>query len=145
MSNITIIKEFKVGSSYFFDKFDDFKSKDEDVLLISDNPINPKSKLMGFHIDNKDYFIISKLPKNEILDYHVNCKSPMLCGKFLVPEVCEFFNITLDDLKILESKFKNMDDKHGYETFIYECYLKNNKIELTEEQLLEAYKLYKNK
>lgn len=145
MFNVKVIKEFKVGSSYFFDKFDDFKSKDEDFLLITDNPINSKHKLMGFKIENKDYFIISNLSKEALLDYHINCKTPMLCGKFLIPEVCEFFNITIDDLKQLDSKFKNMDQNHKYETFIYNCYLENNKINLTKEQLLEAYKLYKNK
>ena len=50
---------------------------------------------------------------------------------------------TIDDLKLFQSAFDNIDERHKYEKVIYEPYIKNNAFVLTDEQRNEAYKLYK--
>ena len=67
----------------------------------------------------------------------------MAAGKFLSPELAEYMNITIDDLKLFQSAFDNIDKRHTYEKVIYESYIKNNAFVLTDEQRNEAYKLYK--
>ena len=67
----------------------------------------------------------------------------MAAGKFLSPELAEYMNITIDDLKLFQSAFDNIDERHSYEKVIYESYIKNNAFVFTDEQRNEAYKLYK--
>lgn len=70
---------------------------------------------------------------------------PMKVGKFLVPEFCEAIGFTIEDLKIFKNLVNQLDDAHSYEKIIYDAYLKNGKLELTDEQLNRAYKEYKIK
>ena len=69
--------------------------------------------------------------------------STMAVGKLLVPEVCNYMGITLEELKQFEFAFENIDDKHKYEKIIFDSYIKNNSFTLTKEQRDLAYKEYK--
>lgn len=92
-----------------------------------------------------DYFIYKKMPKNEFIHFFITTKPPMRATIFLIPEVIEFFELTINDLDLLQNVFYHMDDKHSYERLIYDFYRQNNGFYLTEEQLKAAYEDYKSK
>ena len=62
----------------------------------------------------------------------LNSKVPMRVGKFLNKEFNEYLGFTIDDLKVFNELFNELDKEHLYEKRIYEYYIENNKFELTE-------------
>ena len=131
--------EFIIGSEYFFQGYPNYKTKDHDILVLLDNPL--PVPVLNWKKDDEDIFLYSPLTKEEWIE---NTKTvPMKAGKFLIPEVCECIGFTLEDLKIFEDCFNNMDDKHKYEKIIYDAYLENKDFKLTDEQRNTAYKEYK--
>lgn len=67
---------------------------------------------------------------------------PITAGKFLVPELCLHIGAVLDDLKPLKPLFEKIDKKHDYQKYIYDCYMNNKSLCLTEPQRKNAYKMY---
>ena len=138
------IKRIKIGSSVFFSGYDDYKSKDVDVIAIMDTffpGIN--SMNMRFRDTNEDVFLYRNLNKDEFIDDALTSGVPMRAGKFLVPEFVEYIGFTIDDLKVLKPMFEQMDDKHKYETVIYDSYIENKSFTLTDSQRDRAYEEYK--
>lgn len=134
-----------MGSSCFFNKFEDYVKKDDDEMHIMDSfaLLKTSTNVLNMKQEGKDVFFYRNISKEEhikdILESGVN----MRAGKFLVPEIVEYFHFTIDDLKQLESCFNNMDEKHKYEKIIYDSYIENQDFKLTDEQLLKAYNEYK--
>ena len=138
------IQKFKMGSSYFFDIYDDYKLKDNDELHIVDEFIFPNKVCMNMRrFDGNDIFIFKNTGKQEYINDVYESGVNMKVGKFLIPEFNKYINFTIDDLKSLQPIFDNMDEKHTYERVIFESYLKNGDFFLTDEQRREAYKEYK--
>ena len=138
------IQKFKMGSSYFFDIYDDYKLKDNDELHIVDEFIFPNRVCMNMKLfDGNDIFIFKNTDKQEYINDVYESGVNMKVGKFLIPEFNKYINFTIDDLKSLQPIFDNMDKKHTYERVIFESYLKNGDFFLTDEQRMEAYKEYK--
>ena len=137
-------KRIEIGSQVFFKEYSDYQSHDKDYIEFQDEPKLFKT-FMNARGKGTDIFFYKTMPKQEFIDYELeHCKkTPMAAGKFLVPELCEYINITIDDLKLFDESFKNMDDRHGYEKMIYEAYVENNAFTLTDEQRDNAYKKYK--
>ena len=133
-----------MGSSYFFDIYDDYKLKDNDELHIVDEFIFPNKVCMNMRLfDGNDIFIFKNTDKQEYINDVYESGVNMKVGKFLIPEFNKYINFTIDDLKSLQPIFDNMDEKHTYERVIFESYLKNRDFFLTDEQRREAYKEYK--
>ena len=133
-----------MGSSYFFDRYDDYKIKDNDQLHIVDEFIFPNRVCMNMKLfDGNDIFIFKNTDKQEYINDVYESGVNMKVGKFLIPEFNKYINFTIDDLKSLQPIFDNMDKKHTYERVIFESYLKNGDFFLTDEQRMEAYKEYK--
>lgn len=133
-----------MGSSYFFDRYDDYKIKDNDELHIVDEFIFPNRVCMNMKLfDGNDIFIFKNTDKQEYINDVYESGVNMKVGKFLIPEFNKYINFTIDDLKSLQPIFDNMDKKHTYERVIFESYLKNGDFFLTDEQRMEAYKEYK--
>lgn len=132
---------FLVGSGYFFGAFDNFKSKDKDLLYLMDGWFL-KRPSVWFRDKDADMFLYPNIGIR-LLKECLKENDPYTAGKFLVPEFCEYIGATIEDVKRLETLFYALDEKHRYETFIYECYVKNNGLWLTEEQRLKAYEIYK--
>ena len=133
-----------MGSSYFFDRYDDYKIKDNDELHIVDEFIFPNRVCMNMKLfDGNDIFIFKNTDKQEYINDVYESGVNMKVGKFLIPEFNKYINLTIDDLKSLQPIFDNMDKKHTYERVIFESYLKNGDFFLTDEQRMEAYKEYK--
>ena len=114
------IKQFQMGSTYFFSNYKDFKSKDYDDLCIMDTFIFPGC-VMNAKLDGKDVFLFKNMPKQGYIDDLLNSGVNMKAGKFLIPEFNEYINFTIDDLKSILHIFENMDDKHTYEKIIAEA------------------------
>lgn len=131
-----------VGSSYFFKKYPDFKSKDIDYVKIVDNPIGFK-KVRQISIIGKCIFEWKRLPPEEYIRYSLVCSCPMSIGKFFVPEFANEIGFTVEHLKQLEPIINNLDDKHKYYKPIYDSYIKNNGFILEDSYRDEAYRLYK--
>ena len=133
-----------MGSSYFFDRYDDYKIKDNDELHIVDEFIFPNRVCMNMKLfDGNDIFIFKNTDKQEYINDVYESGVNMKVGKFLIPEFNKYINFTIDDLKSLQPIFDDMDEKHAYERVIFESYLKNGDFFLTDEQRREAYKEYK--
>lgn len=135
--------KFLVGSRYFFEgRYDDFVSKDSDMLILVDNPVGFRftRQITG---QGKCVFEWKRMPVSEFLKYATESKLPMTAGKFLIPEFCKEIGFTLDDLKTLAFQFENMDDKHKYEKVIFDSYVENGDFMLTDEQRRRAYDEYR--
>lgn len=137
-------KRIKIGSQVFFSKYPDYTSHDKDFVEFQEKPELYRT-FMNVKGKGNDIFYYRTMSKKEFIDYELkHCiNTPMAAGKFLSPELAEYMNITIDDLKLFQSAFDNIDERHTYEKVIYESYIKNNAFVLTDEQRNEAYKLYK--
>ena len=137
-------KRFKIGSQVFFSGYPDYVSHDKDYVEFQDNPTFYKTFANAKEKYN-DIFYYRSMSKKEFIDCELkHCiNTPMAAGKFLSPELAEYMNITIDDLKLFQSAFDNIDERHTYEKVIYNAYIENNAFILTDEQRNEAYKLYK--
>lgn len=123
-----------VGSSYFFSCYPEFTPKDQDwVELVKD----PKEFKNVMQISGKFCLLLM------FVEYTLANDPAMMLGKFLVPEVCEKIGFGIEDLKKLEPVSFRLDPKHQYEKVIFDAYLENKKFELTPEQRLQAYEIYK--
>ena len=138
------IHKFNIGSSVFFKDMEGYIQKDNDVLCIVDKFIFKVSgSSMHTMLAGDDLFIYKDLDKRGFIDDALESEVAMRAGKFLVPEFAEYLGMTIGDLQEMDSMFRTLDDKHKYELYIYEAYVKNNNFTLTEEQRQEAYKIYK--
>ena len=139
-------RRYKVGSQAFFEGMPGFMPGDIDELEFEEQP-----KLFRdfMQIRKKDrtrcLFIWRKMDPDEFIDYALRSRTPMEAGKFLVPEVAEDLGITIEHLKRLEPVFDRLDERHAYERIIFDAYMQNGEIRLTEEQRDLAYEVYKSK
>lgn len=139
------ILTYKIGSSYFFKNYEDYKEKDQDELCIMDRFPFPRTNVLNMKKDNKDVFFYRDMDKEGFIADTLKSGVPMRAGKFLVKEFAEHLGMDTEDLRRLDSLFNSMDDKHTYEKIIYEAYLSNGGFWLTDEQRDEAYAEYKRK
>ena len=140
------MKKITIGSNIFFKDYVDYTSHDVDYIVFEDNPKQYKNFMhINLKCKGSDTFYYRDMSKEEFIEYELkHCSNvPMAVGKFLVPELCHYKGITLEDLKLFEKAFDNLDDKHKYEKLIYNAYIKNGDFVLTNEQRNEAYKVYK--
>ena len=136
------VRQFKIGSSYFFDGYDDFISKDYDDLCIMDEFVFP-GRVMNMKVKGRDVFMFRDMDKQGFLDDVSESEVYMKVGKFLIPEFNEYIGFTIEDLKSIMGFFDKLDEKHTYEKVIAESYIKNGGFFLTDDQRASAYGEYK--
>lgn len=138
------IKRIIIGSRAFFSVYEDFKSKDTDVIAIMDTFFPGKNSMnMKLPKEGEDVFLYRNLDKEGFINDTLSSGLPMRAGKFLVPEFIDYIGLTIDDLQLLRPMFEEMDEKHKYEKIIFDSYVKNNSFTLTDEQRMKAYEVYK--
>lgn len=138
------IKRIIIGSRVFFSGYEDFKSKDTDVIAIMDSFFPGKNSMnMKLPKKGEDVFLYRNLDKDGFIKDALESGFPMRAGKFLVPEFIDYIGLTIDDLQLLRPMFEEMDEKHKYEKIIFDSYVKNNSFTLTDEQRNAAYEIYK--
>lgn len=134
--------KIQVGSRAFFSQYPDFEPSDNDFVEIHDDAD------VDFWVTNEDgehIFHFRKMEKLEFIEFELNRSKnlAMIVSKFIVPEIIEYFGITMEDLFTFIGVFDNIGRKHQYVKFIFDSYLKNGDFTLTNEQRDEAYYMYK--
>lgn len=136
------MNKFLVGSNIFFRGFfEDFNSKDIDILLLEDNP-NGFENVRQFHFKDRCIFQWRRMDKNEFINLSLERGLGMELGKFLVPEFAKEMKMDINDLERLRPLAEKLDEKHLYEKVIYNAYIENGCWFLTDEQRIEAYRVY---
>ena len=135
-----------IGSRAFFERMPDFQSKDKDILILTDMP-NGFTHYRQLSMSGRCTIEWARKSKEGFLTYAMRDKADGLeFGKFLVPDFAEELGLTIDDLSMLYSHFKErIDDKHKYQHAIYNAYIANNAFTLSDEQRAIAYNEYKVK
>lgn len=131
-----------IGSQYFFSCYKDFESKDIDELEIVDTTdFSQMRQLTG---RGKCLFLMKRhSTKEEYIDWANKSNLGMVIGKFLVPEFCAEIGFTIEDFPKVAGLLDKLDDKHKYEKIIYDSYVENGSLTLTDDQRKRAYKSYK--
>lgn len=118
-----------------------YNSKDTDYVAIMDRFFGDQSS-MRVQIGDDDIFMFREMSKEEFIRDTLDKGVPMRTGKFLCPEFADYLGFTIEDLKIFDEMFNNMDEKHNYITLIYRYYIENNGFILSDKQRETAYKSY---
>ena len=136
--------KIRVGSTVFFKDYQDFKPHDTDYVLFEDNP--KLFKTFAFIKErNVDIFAYKNMSKDEFVEFELkHCeKDGLPLAKLIVPELCEYMHLTINDLKKFKFATETIREKYHYVVMIYNFYLENNGIYLTQEQRDKAYEEYK--
>ena len=138
------MKKIITGSRAFFEGMDGFKPHDFDYIVLR-QPEEVSFKYKYAHKDSEGNCIFEVVvrDKQDMMDYAVKHGLPMSLCMFLVPEFCEAVGITLSDLPTLSSMRDRLNKRHRYLGIIYNAYLTNGSMTLTEEQRMAAYDEYK--
>lgn len=128
-----------VGSTYFFQSINEFESKDIDYVILENAP-----KYYNFYkqikMGKEDLFYWNR---ENIFNYDYN-NNPMAVGKFLVPEILNSLNIEFGAvLDLLHKYLPQVKERHNYQLQIFNFYIQNKAMKLTESQLEETYNVYK--
>lgn len=145
---IKLVNELKeknymlVGSRYFFTGIEGFTPHDYDFLKIVDKIKIIGKRYMHTHIDGVCVNNVENMSAEEIIKY-ARSNNPFLGCTLLIPEFCDeigcnFFNHHEDILPLI----KKLPKKYSYYIVIYNSYLKNGKMKLTNEQRQQAYLQY---
>lgn len=130
-----------VGSKYFFDTFEDYKSVDIDYVIFDKNPKYYEVYMQKSSNFNEDLFFWDI---DEIMNYDYS-KTPMALGKFLIPEILQQLELKFSDVvDLIDSGIDKFKVKHNYQKTIFEFYKLNGEPTLTREELELAYQVYKN-
>lgn len=135
------MKQFLIGSKAFFSGFQDFKAMDTDYLIIDDNP---DFRITKSYMDGDTHYVCwENMSKEQMIEEHRYIYKGRFIQKFLVPEFVEYLEFTIEDLKSVSFLLDWLDDQHSYCRVIYDAYIENNSFTLTQEQLNQAYEVYK--
>ena len=137
------MNKFLVGSNVFFKGyFEDFTTKDVDTLVLENEPVGYEI-VRQFHFQNRCIFQWKRMSKDEFIDLSLERGLGMELGKFLVPEFAKELKMNINDLERLRPLAEKLDEKHLYEKIIFDAYIENGCWVLTNEQRMEAYRIYK--
>ena len=129
------------GSRAFFEGMEGFKPYDTDYVSFA----SLGTELCHRKFGKESEFIWNEgLGKDGIFNYLK--ERPALYNAFcvfLVPNVIEYLDVTIDDLKVYEPYIAQADYKHQYLHVICEYYIANDAFWLTEQQRKMAYDVYK--
>lgn len=134
-------KQFTVGSRAFFSDMPGFRSKDSDILVLTDEPDGfqwrREQQLRGVST-----FRYKREPIAQMIQRTLDADNPLLVGKFLVPEVAAELGASVADIMPLQQLVAKLDDKHKYYAVIFDACQANGSFTLTQDQRNEAYQLY---
>lgn len=135
-----LTKPITVGSRYFFEGMPGFHPHDFDRIQLVETDEFPGVRTIRGR--GEDWFFYKSKTKDELIADAVRSPLAMVVGKFLVPEFCDAIGFTYGDLGKIKPLIDRLDEKHVYERIIYEAYLANGSLTLTDEQRLAAYESY---
>lgn len=134
-------KRILVGSRVFFACMNGFHSKDTDYLILVSEPkhFNWRRETSMRGICTFEY---KQEAARNMIARTIEQGDALLLGKFLVPEVLQAIDASMEDIKPLEALLPKLDEKHKYQSVIFEAYMTNKAFTLTNEQRTEAYNQY---
>jgi hypothetical protein len=146
---IKLVNELKeknytlVGSRYFFTGIEGFTPHDYDFIKIVDKIKIEGKQYIHTHIFGVCVNNIERMNVEELIKYSKNNNNPFIVVSLLIPELCEeigcnFFNYH----KLILPLLKKLPKRYSYYIVIYNSYLKNGKMKLTNEQRQQAYLQY---
>lgn len=133
------------GSRAFFDGMEGFTPHDTDAIqIVSERDVNFLfRRSMYDHKDDCDTFYCVRQPKEQYLRWAARFASGSTLGQFLTPDFCQEFGITVDDLKQLQPMVERLDKRHKYIAIIYNAYIDNGSMTMTDKQRYAAFEEYK--
>lgn len=131
------------GSKAFFDSIEGFTPHDTDLTEFSKSQ---KVILSVNKITIDKTIFIWRDDRDAIIEFVLNgVKFPSQVCVLLIPEVVEYLNINMEIWKKAKDILVPLlDEKHKYLGVILDFYINNGKAELTDEQRLIAYDVYKS-
>lgn len=132
------------GSRAFFEGMEGFSPHDTDAIqIVSKHDVNFLFRRhMYDHEDGCDTFYCVRQPKEQYLQWAARFASGSTLGQFLTPGFCQEFGITVEDLEQLRPMTERLDRRHKYLAIIYNAYITNGSMTLTDEQRQEAFAEY---
>ena len=140
------MKRIVAGSRAFFSGIEGFAPHDTDTVCICERNEHQGFLVKRFFRNQEDggcEFHIARVPKERLIKWEVRRGQAMSLGHYLLPEFCQEFGITISDLETLRPLRERMDVRHEYVGMIYDFYLINGSMTLSNEQLSEVYENYK--
>lgn len=135
-------KRFTIGSRAFFDGMEGFHPKDNDILILQDEP-NGYKFIKQLHTFGHCFFYCKRMNPNDYIEYMFSRGPAMQLGKFLVPDFVKEVGFTIEDLKSIAPLLNRLDKVHCYEKVIFNAYVVNGGFFLTDNQRMDAFKEYK--
>jgi len=136
-------KRITTGSRAFFSGMEGFKPKDVDVVILVNAKDVPFQWMRQTSNGAVDVFEIVRHPKDELIAHAVRKARPMAIARFLTPDFAKAIGLLPSDLPALKPMRDALDPKHGYLGVIYDAYVTNGCLEMTDEQRQAAYEAYK--
>lgn len=137
-----MIKTIQAGSRAFFSNYEDFQPSDNDLIKFDDE------QTVDFYSSFEDdvhIFHYRHMSKDELFSfiYNYSFQNPLVVCTFTLPEVAEFYDISISEMFLFEDRFNYLTRRHNYMKFIFSCYVENGEYSLTQAQLDKAYEMYK--
>lgn len=139
INNVSNMNKILVGSRAFFTGIEGFTPHDYDYVIFE----TARTKISTIIYKGCDVFAVPKLSKEELITLFLNSDHRNSLCFFLIPEIIEKIGFCIEDLNKVKDLVDRLDDKHKYEKIIFDAYLENGKMELTDEQRLKAFECYK--
>lgn len=128
-----------VGSRAFFDGIPDFKPHDSDWVEFYDTSEVSFQYKNVLKAGRDCVFQLVRRPKQQRIDYSLAHERPFSLCMFLVPRICEEFGMDLHDLELLRPMRENLNYRHLYLGIIFDAYMENGSMTLTDNQRTHAY------
>lgn len=130
-----------VGSRAFFGGVNGFKSDNRNFVKLVTNsaPLRIESKLS---VHGNIIYRLLREPASVMVQKAIESGNGLLFGNFIVPAFAKEIGLSIDDLKKLQPLLSALNQKHSYQSVIYNYYLANGSFTLTDEQRAEAYSVY---
>ena len=138
------MKRILSGSRAFFEGMPYFEPHDSDyVELYYPQEVGFTHK--NVFKDGKDcVFQLVRHNADECVRWAINHERPMSICHYMVPEICEELGITIEHIAMLQPLRDDLDYRHKYLGIIFDAYMENGAITLTNDQRYKAYIEYKN-
>ena len=139
------MKRILAGSRAFFSDIPGFTPHDRDEVIICEADEQRGFLVKRFFASSDGQgceFHFARVSKERLIHWEVKRGQAMSLGHYLLPTFCAEFGITLDDYEKLRPLRNRLDYRHEYVGMIYDYYLENGSMSLSEEQRMAVYHEY---
>lgn len=132
------------GSKAFFCDIPGFVPKDDAyIYIVEPNEVEYKWKNV-IRRGNSCYFYIVRHSVEELINHAIMFEQSMSLCHFIQSVIADELGVTITHLPSLAPLRERLDEEHEYLGVIFDFYLENEEMTLSNEQLTQAYEAYKN-